>query len=121
MTESRYPRGGVNNPTLSIRTPAAVRKALQAYAASSDTKLSGAANAILEEWLRTHGWLADPGRKPVGPATDAVEAMDQEIEKDRRRSALPTGKRMASVKETGEEIPPEEWERFERANKKPRA
>ena len=49
----------------------------------------------------------DRGPKPAGPATDVVDATD----KDRAR--------LASVKETGEEVPQEDWERFEAADKKP--
>ena len=49
--------------------------------------------------------------KPSGPATDVVDSMENAISKDRAR--------LASVKETGEEVPQEEWERFERADKKP--
>ncbi len=49
--------------------------------------------------------------RPFGPATDVVDTMDNAISKDRAR--------LASVKETGEEVPQEEWQRFEAANKKP--
>ena len=55
--------------------------------------------------------------KPAGPATDAFNDMDDAIAKDQNKAA---GKRQASVKETGEELPQDQWERFEAADKKPR-
>ena len=54
--------------------------------------------------------------RPSGPATDAIKAMDEAISKDRRGTRPP---RSASVKETGEKLSQEEWERFEAADKKP--
>lgn len=60
---------------------------------------------------------APDSTKPAGPATDAVDAMDEAIAEDRKKA---DGKRKASVKETGEEVPQEQWERFEAADKTPR-
>ena len=54
--------------------------------------------------------------RPSGPATDAVDVMERAIAKDRGSTRKD---RLASVKETGEEVPQEEWERFEAADKKP--
>lgn len=51
--------------------------------------------------------------KLVGPAADAVDPMDEAINKDRAKA----DKRRASLKETGEEKPQEQWERFKAADK----
>ena len=81
--------------------PLEVRQALEAYAASEDLKRSYAASAVLEDWLRTHGWLAGKGQKPIGPASDAVNAMDAAIEGDRRKPGAKPKKGKTDVRQAG--------------------
>ena len=58
--------------------------ALDAYRTADEPMTRPQAiRAALADWLRTHGFRAGDAPKPVGPATDVVEAMDAAIKGDR--------------------------------------
>ena len=54
---------------------------------------------------------------PVGLATDASSAMEDAVKQDKSKATSSRGKRLASIENIGEQLPQEQWERFEQANR----
>ena len=73
---------------MSFRAKPATKAALERAAGDDARSVSSLIEKILADWLRTHGFLAIDAQKPVGPATDVVEAMDRAIKTHRGSKAL---------------------------------